>query len=896
MNKLITFKGTNHAIPQSDALDGACQEIINMRYRKGAWRPVGAKNLLPSPYNHTGGYTYNGNPITLTEIFLHDIESGVISGEPNWIGLVVGNYANLYSINPATKVCTLIEGGLNADTPVTVVFLKLSMIVTTGLGLFVYLFDTVTKLYGKIGSLPVPYVDLYCSNTVVPTPAISYPIRATTVSAFAHTPEAVLGELYATLNTQSSSFGRLYGSIMYMVAYRLFDGSYIMHSIPRFKELSNGGTLKQNNPTGSGWDNAQWRWSIETSAIVGMLVNTNYPSVTYDKMKDIVDSIVVFATKATPIYKVDDTTVIETLLQAENYTGYNQVDVDRLFSTLFPLNSPDFEDLAKSTGWYQILEYPFSEVVGASGTNNKLADTTGFYQDYATRKALPADQFSHHGLVSKEAYIYNDRLHIGNVKTIFGDPFVTWAGEVIDGYTQYYDAEAKIIVRLSTSLGKATVVSSMTIPRYRNNSTGVYYYLQPGIIGYNDSRATKMDIVVNEGGTWKVLMSVDLKKNEGMNFAYYHKLEFSITPTATNNYNPTFIAALGADYTVPDATITPFDPNRLQVSEIQNPLVYPAANSYQVGTGEIIAICSGSEPLSVGQFGQFPLQVFTSKGIFAMAVGTGDVLYTNILPSSAEVANNRNNIIPVSNGVVYSTELGLYIINGRDVAQISEVVEGTPLGLTSEISLLFTDARCTPRLSGKMSTTDFLTFLETSIIGYDQINKELIVTNNNSGYTYVFNFESKLWTKLSQSYTLLINSYPNLYGVTESGSDLQIRNISDEAKTGCVDCLIVSRALSFELPGVYKKIDRLIARTKFKTDVSMYAGLYLFASDDLITWQLITGKQRTSDQLYVVDMVLQRSAGSAKYYIVVLNGRLSMDSEITDLDLVFSPKWTNKLR
>jgi hypothetical protein len=494
--------------------------------------------------------------------------------------------------------------------------------------------------------------------------------------------------------------------------------------------------------------------------------------------------------------------------------------------------------------------------------------------------------------------VYNDRLHIGSIKTIFGDPFIAW--EAITGYTYlpYFDLEAKMIVRLSTSLGKAVVISSMTIPRYHNDSSGLFYYMQPAIIGYNDSRATRMDIVVNDGGTWKLMMGVDLKKNELMNFAYYHKLEFSITPTATNNYRPTFSAALGAAYTLPDASVIPFDRNRMQVSEIQNPLVYPARLSYQIGTGEIVAICSGSEPLSVGQFGQFPLQVFTTKGIFALAVGTGDVVYTNVTPASGEVPNNRKNVISINNGVVYSTEKGLFVINGREVAEISEVLEGTPQGLTTEIDLLFHDARCTPNLHGKMSTpeTDFLTFLESSIIGYDQINKELIVTNNDSEYTYVFSFESKLWTKLSQSYSLLINSYPNLYGITVSGSDLQIRNISDEALTGYVDCLIVTRALSLEMPGIYKKIERTIAKTKFKTNVSMYAGLYLFASDDQITWQLITGKQRTSDALYVVDMVLQRSAGSAKYYILVFNGSLSMDSEITDILVDVVPKWANKLR
>ena len=108
--------------------------------------------------------------------------------------------------------------------------------------------------------------------------------------------------------------------------------------------------------------------------------------------------------------------------------------------------------------------------------------------------------------------------------------------------------------------------------------------------------------------------------------------------------------------------------------------------------------------------------------------------------------------------------------------------------------------------------------------------------------------------------------------------------------------MIITCAQSLELKGVYKKIERLIARTRIKTDVSMYAGLYVFASDDLLTWQLVTGRQRSNDQTFLIDLAVQRSPGSAKYYIFVINGRFSLDSEIKDLDIVFIPKLTNKLR
>ena len=85
------------------------------------------------------------------------------------------------------------------------------------------------------------------------------------------------------------------------------------------------------------------------------------------------------------------------------------------------------------------------------------------------------------------------------------------------------------------------------------------------------------------------------------------------------------------------------------------------------------------------------------------------------------------------------------------------------------------------------------------IIGFDKKNNELIVTNhrfagtsderntnkdkdiltqyglNSEGYdlnySYTFSFESSYWHKISESYHVLINSYPELLMLRENSSD-----------------------------------------------------------------------------------------------------------------------------
>ena len=50
-----------------------------------------------------------------------------------------------------------------------------------------------------------------------------------------------------------------------------------------------------------------------------------------------------------------------------------------------------------------------------------------------------------------------------------------------------------------------------------------------------------------------------------------------------------------------------------------------------------------------------------------------------------------------------------------------------------------------------------------------------------------------------------------------------------------------------------------VLRTMLNTNAGAYAGIYIMASNDLNTWQLITGKQRTGDSLH--DLVVQRYMG-----------------------------------
>lgn len=878
-NKTIQFKGINLALPQSDQQDGMCNEIINMRPRKGCWRPIGYKKAHKS----FSLYTYD-------KVEIHDIENGIITGEPNWIGYKKTD-GTLFLIHatveaPSVLIETTIIRTATPGEDVNIVFLKRTMIVTSeSNGVEVFLWNDGS--YVKTSALPVP--DVLVARTTSELAGVQADEQTTA--------KGLIGKFYENINKISNENGRLYGSLMYIAVYRLFDGSYILPSIPRYVELFNGGNLKWRNPGGGHTDDRTFWLEFYGFKMNATIDNTQYPA-GISAMKDLVDSICIFATKVTPLHQIEETSITDTQLAEVYGTYYNsQHGINTWpFKDVFKTINGDFKTIAKNSGWYKIHEINFEDIVGKTGTTVQDIDTKGYYQDYATRETLTADQFTHHFLSAREAYVYNDRLHLANIKTSMGSPYAVWPSDGVSGSYQ-----GKLSVYLKTALGQSLITSptTITIPTY---DAGVNFKM-PRVVGYNDARAYKFQITVTISGVDYLLFSETLTKNPLLNFSSWHSSYFKLgevgVTSLTDNYNsPTIlVSTVVSSYphvTAPATIALPYDANRLQVSEIQNPIVFPTKNSYQIGTGEILKMMAGSEPLSTGQFGQFPLQVFTTKGIWALEIGTGEVLYTNVLPVNGEVINNRNNVVPLSQGVCYTSDNGLYIINGRQVVELADNMENafSNLALTgsTEVETLVTDPKFCQTLVNSLSDTNFISYLQASVIGYDHLNKELIVTNYAHSYSYVYSFENQIWYKLFVSYRLLINSYPKLLGV----NSVNVVSISEELNTDPIDCLIISSAQSLEAPNAYKKIEQAILRAKMNAADSCKVGFYVFASDDLQSWQLMIGQQKSGSS--ITDFKVPRTHTTAKYFAFVFAGRVYTSAEVKNIELIFNIKWNNRLR
>jgi hypothetical protein len=866
-NNRFQIKGLVRNRAKNEFQDGECQEIINLRFRDGAWRTVGEPTIIKD-----GAFTN-----VYRAIWLH-----VQDGVRNYIAQKNINY-NLVLLDIDTDTETLIKAYSSA---VEVKSLKRFIIVT---GADTDIFIWADGVYGLINLDISPFVYLSAYDQLVQTTGNATLDPGSTSARF-------IGK-YREKVYEMSQQGRIVGQFAYRFAWKMYDGSFVRHTIPQldFLTMPVSYTVRRQNPPQNGPD-----WFV-IIGVTGRKLRAKYPALdTYDSInKDLIQSLCIFMCKPEERYMIDEESIPYEMLQNGLPAGVNF----KTFAQLsVPLNA-EWDKMADSQSWHLVHEIDIESLQNLTEEFSEDIDLKGFMQDWATKQPLPVDSFSHHKLTGSLSYIYNDRLILADTKTQFGavsigdtSSAVILEGVIPAGYSLISTVPGLVQVTIKTSDGDKNVYSSGIFSVYGNGTNFIIPVLTKfisldlfatnKIIGYQDARATKIDVWIDNGlGSYqKFGEGFKLVKSQYGNYSYFKN----------DNYSDIILSDVSisrADGDINNSTQLLSDENRVQVSELQNPFVFPARNSYQVGTGAIMALSANTEPLSTGQFGQFPLMVFTSKGVWALEQGQGDVLFASISPVSGDVILSKDQVVSVGSGVVFTTQRGLFLISGKQLVELSNNLEGLILtDFTANTAFQFyTNHSNLVQLSSNLSNDSAMEYILTSKIGFDKINSELIVTNYNYYYSYVYNFESNTWHKITKTYYLLVNDYPNLIAVNQFG----MFSVSLESFGLPVDVLIVTQPQSFNALDVYKKIERCVMRCNVSTEEDRYLSFMVWASNDLKTWQLITGSQKSGD---IKNLLIQRSHCSAQFYILAIFGNVKPESNITGFDISITGKLQNKLR
>jgi hypothetical protein len=543
---------------------------------------------------------------------------------------------------------------------------------------------------------------------------------------------------------------------------------------------------------------------------------------------------------------------------------------------------------------YLVGEYPLKDVVRDEWIDidlkGKLGDALFTLPSMNTSDVTMYDYFdaqldSYNGRVHKYNFLQQIRYPYGalsydrtsGTSGVSGEEQFTSASIEVDVYLRNQSEEEYKIVLFSEGASKFT-------------SLGKYVSF-PSLDAYKI--IVRKRIVYDNYYVKNYILECDLRQDKNLGISYY--------------YGSTNMKLESTTYNLPVEESFPMptsNTSKLVVSDTYAPNYFPKQNTYTIGNGSIIGIASLSISLSQDTFGQYPLLVFCTDGIYSMGVDTTGIgVYNNIAPFSREVCINRNTICEIDGAVLFASSKGLMIATAQGVDEFIPTLNGEPKHLpqddktTNGLGLaLYKEAinhELAVQLTGCISKDDFIDFLSDSktVVTYASEKNNIVVYNPSKPYCYWIDIPTRNTTKLPVGIKMDNNNYPNEEYVTAENRIMMFKHLSAE---GDVQCVLQSRPI--KLGGKHTSHIRVVARGYFNSaDAGKYAVMLVLGSYDGVNWQPLGSMQKPfaggfHDLGCVVDRV------SCEYLMVVVSGSLSSDSHIDGIELTKENKYINKLK
>lgn len=862
-NVKIQFKGITRNTDDGICPDGECMELINAKVNNSSIEPIGNPIQLKQTVH------------TYKEIYHH-------ANAKRYIGITEDG--QMYEMPEDLSSETIMTEDVKAKS---IQFIGNTVSVLTDTGVKYLLFKNDGYVY--LGSLPdLPEISITKNFTVHTEKSDTQLVYGRGASEEERDTfnQSVYGYYLKCISWLNKEAFYIHATEV-RIAYRLFDGSYVKHSPVRLLYFSPNKSIKVNigGPGGrvkeltfSGRNEMQYTgesaFSGETDetgriteyvwfSVMGFSLSfsiSDWGDTDLSNWSDIIASIDVFSTPNMPYWGSVASNAEET--------------------------QPNPGDLMISRSLFY--------KIGQFNLNGEYAqDDKDVSSDImATRESLDDDQGTHNFIIPQKAYSYNNKLHLYNyVQKLFEGYIKDY---IYDAYTSYPgNGSITVTVYINTTNGGKVVQKSFS----GVNIPDVF----PSFLVYPDYRAYKMVVVIKYSGNIRS-KTFFLKPHGALNIAYY----FNATSSGYYDVEPNNIE----DWNKLDVLVNPSNDtesldNVLKVSNVNNPFYFPADQTYQFQT-PIVGVQSNVIAMSQGQFGQFPLYVFTKDGIYAMSVGSGTLSYSTQTPVTRDVCNNPDSICGLDTMVAFSTERGLMVIDGATTQLISEKIYGF-LPSCSISSPIITRILAVAGLDSCLSSVVFPDYLETAKVGYNYETKEVVVANGDFPYSYVYSLKTGEWHKISQQIDSFVNSYPYTWAMIGT----QILDLNNMHRSVSKIALVTrpikmgtlthKRILQTALRGVVKRsLSDLYIKGEpvmFRgegVDIFSDVGMYILASNDAEHFELVAKKEKMID---IRDLVTKMNKSKPyKYFMICLVGGVRTDVSVNYIEMMVDESFTNRLR
>lgn len=662
----------------------------------------------------------------------------------------------------------------------------------------------------------------------------------------------VLG-LYAEAKNKAAEKNAFINPFFACAALELYDGSYtrITNPVLLFPSVSkNHGIL---------WGEEYCNLYVYPKRLHASLKNNNY-----ERFKDIVKRIVFFVSDEIDLLDTASTDIgldLNGYVKANSIRRYylpnsggdyieNQYCEEASNSLRTAIKYKEvaaLEDEISSTAiFYKLCE---AEISSFDKNNLSAAAQPHVLKNITTQQQLPLDYHSNSEVFSEKMYTYNNRLNLISPKRTFFEGFKHFVSYDPASSNQSYTVE----VYISPDGGQYDYTAVIRTVSFNSKEIlNIWFY-------YPDPRAYKAKIYNNDS----LIYELPLKEHTGLNGAYY----FGGMPTGGET-----IPSYGSGYPegVQGASETLY--NQIATSEVNNPWVFKAEGYNSVGSGSVMAVATQTQALSQGQFGQYPLIVFATDGIWAMDVNnTG--LYQRVAPISRDVLTNENAIVETDNAVFFPSEKGLHIISGSTVREMSRLFCGRKVNVTQLPSNVSGESE-EGRVKATSHTAGFRAFVNdgSTLAVYDYVNSRICFLNTRMDAAYAYHIDSGTLSQwlpdIPRSGILrVVRDYPHSLIAISTGSAYYPHNDAADAGNDHYAGYMLTRPVKFGEPLTVHSLREMKHVGYWNEAGGSSVRMELLMSDDMINWHLAGSRFGAAAKywrwvLYVRMTPLERLSGT----------------------------------
>ena len=708
-------------------------------------------------------------------------------------------------------------------------------------------------------------------------------------------------ETYQEMIGHNMRLGCLNNPIMLRYAVTLYDGSYLEVSPP----ILLGPAFNESGEPCS--DPAYVYWSITEGSSTEdypyghlFLVHLRDPykigfykyceEKRLEKFRDIIKSVDIFASPIIDVMPDGNKAARSEMIDPPEGDWYRRIILD---PATLESDEKTRDCFLKASTFYKVKSFSLDDIARSTGGEAEILDIDFTGENVYTNGEILDETKVGNSILSHRISSYNNSLIAEGGKIIIpsGLPSMNGAhayvgssssqmafryriptqvsGELIS-YSRNYQNRDSVFV--SPKLGEVIVDIGNQWPYNQA-------YAEPmTFISFPDSRCDQVDICYGNS-----VASVEMKPHPYIPNCAYAWLGIN-SPLKNLRFSGTVQNSFEDD--VPENRLDRAD-NKLMFSLMDNPFTFPLVKRHTF-QADILGVAVASTTLSQGQFGQFPLYVFTKDGIWAMeAAGDGSLLSAK--PVSREVCCNKDSITPLDQSVIFVSNKGLMMIQGAEVTNLSPYMNGRHWTIEPVAETILRGQTHFCNFADTLKDpTSFMAFMENALIGYDYAVHRLVCINPNEAYQYVYMLNTQTWHRIQHEEWSMIaplNSYPKceVFARTTNAETKEFRlldfsTVLDDSREQTPEKVVVAtRPLDLDEPDVLKTITDVRIRGQFPKKAVKFI---LQGSQDGINFYTIS--------------TLRGKAW--KMFRLILLADLGVHDRISWVDIMYDSRFTNKLR